>query len=134
MTGSEQIILIIMAYISTGIGLIGYDFATPLSERKAYIREGNLKAGLSILFFWPATIMFDVFGIGGACRQTPRFLLSAFMLVVTMYFCAMVIFLLSRWLISINWIAFTATAIVLFIVNPMITALTLPHHAAPDSK
>ena len=134
MTGSEQIILIIMAYISTGIGLIGYDFATPLSERKSYIREGNLKAGLSILFFWPATIMFDVFGIGGACRQTPRFLLSAFMLVVTMYFCAMVIFLLSRWLVSINWIAFTATAIVLFIVNPMITALTLPHHAAPDSK
>jgi hypothetical protein len=134
MTGSEQIILIIMAYISTGIGLIGYDFATPLSERKAYIREGNLKAGLSILFFWPATIMFDVFGIGGACRQTPRFLLSAFMLVVTMYFCAMVIFLLSRWLVSINWIAFTATAIVLFIVNPMITALTLPHHAAPESK
>ncbi len=123
-----------MAYISTGIGLIGYDFATPVSERKAYIREGNLKAGLSILFFWPATIMFDVFGIGGACRQTPRFLLSAFMLVVTMYFCAMVIFLLSRWLVSINWIAFTATAIVLFIVNPMITALTLPHHAAPESK
>lgn len=134
MTGSEQIILIIMAYISTGIGLIGYDFATPLSERKSYIREGNLKAGLSILFFWPATIMFDVFGIGGACRQSPRFLLSAFMLVVTMYFCAMVIFLLSRWLVSINWIAFTATAIVLFIVNPMITALTLPHHATPDSK
>ena len=134
MSGSEQIILIIMAYISTGIGLIGYDFATPVSERKAYIREGNLKAGLSILFFWPATIMFDVFGIGGACRQTPRFLLSAFMLVVTMYFCAMVIFLLSRWLVSINWIAFTATAIVLFIVNPMITALTLPHHAAPESK
>ena len=134
MTGSEQIILIIIAYISTGIGLIGYDFATPLSERKAYIREGNLKAGLSILFFWPATIMFDVFGIGGACRQSPRFLLSAFMLVVTMYFCAMIIFLLSRWLVSINWIAFTATAIVLFIVNPMITALTLPHHAAPDSK
>jgi len=134
MSGSEQIILIIMAYISTGIGLIGYDFATPVSERKTYIREGNLKAGLSILFFWPATIMFDVFGIGGACRQTPRFLLSAFMLVVTMYFCAMVIFLLSRWLVSINWIAFTATAIVLFIVNPMITALTLPHHAAPDSK
>ena len=123
-----------MAYISTGIGLIGYDFSTPVSERKAYIREGNLKAGLSILFFWPATIMFDVFGIGGACRQTPRFLLSAFMLVVTMYFCAMVIFLLSRWLVSINWIAFTATAIVLFIVNPMITALTLPHHAAPESK
>ena len=134
MSGPEQIILIIMAYISTGIGLIGYDFATPVSERKAYIREGNLKAGLSILFFWPATIMFDVFGIGGACRQTPRFLLSAFMLVVTMYFCAMVIFLLSRWVVSINWIAFTATAIVLFIVNPMITALTLPHHAAPDSK
>ncbi len=134
MSGSEQIILIIMAYISTGIGLIGYDFAGPLSERKAYIREGNLKAGLSILFFWPATIMFDVFGIGGACRQSPRFLLSALMLLVTMYFCAMVIFLLSRWLISINWIAFTATAIVLFIVNPMITALTLPHHAAPDSK
>ena len=123
-----------MAYISTGIGLIGYDFATPVSERKAYIREGNLKAGLSILFFWPATIMFDVFGIGGACRQSPRFLLSAFMLVVTMYFCAMIIFLLSRWLVSINWIAFTATAIVLFIVNPMITALTLPHHAAPESK
>ena len=123
-----------MAYISTGIGLIGYDFATPLSERKSYIREGNLKAGLSILFFWPATIMFDVFGIGGTCRQSPRFLLSAFMLVVTMYFCAMVIFLLSRWLVSINWIAFTATAIVLFIVNPMITALTLPHHAAPESK
>jgi hypothetical protein len=56
------------------------------------------------------------------------------MLVVTMYFCAMVIFLLSRWLVSTNWIAFIATAIVLFTVNPMITALTLPHHAAPDSK
>jgi len=134
MSGSEQIILIITAYISTGIGLIGYDFATPLSERKAYIREGNLKAGLSILFFWPATIMFDVFGIGGACRQSPRFLLSAFMLVVTMYFCATIIFLLSRWLVSINWIAFIATAIILFTVNPMITALVLPHHAAPDSQ
>ena len=56
------------------------------------------------------------------------------MLVGTMYFCAMVIFLLSRWLVSVNWIAFIATAIVLFMVNPIITALVLPHHAAPDSQ
>lgn len=134
MSGSEQMILIVMAYISTGIGLIGYDFATPLSERKSYIREGNLKAGLAILFLWPATVSFDIFGIGGKCRQPPRFLLSAFMLAGTMYFCAMVIFLLSRWLVSVNWIAFIATAIVLFTVNPIITALVLPHHAAPDSQ
>lgn len=134
MSSSEQMILIIMAYISTGIGLIGYDFATPLSERKSYVREGNLKAGLAILFLWPATVSFDIFGIGGKCRQPPRFLLSAFMLAGTMYFCAMVIFLLSRWLVSINWIAFIATAIVLFTVNPIITALVLPHHAAPDSQ
>lgn len=134
MSGSEQMILIVMAYISTGIGLIGYDFATPLPERKSYIREGNLKAGLAILFLWPATVSFDIFGIGGKCRQPPRFLLSAFMLAGTMYFCAMVIFLLSRWLVSVNWIAFIATAIVLFTVNPIITALVLPHHAAPDSQ
>ena len=134
MSSSEQMILIVMAYISTGIGLIGYDFATPLSERKSYIREGNLKAGLAILFLWPATVSFDIFGIGGKFRQPPRFLLSAFMLAGTMYFCAMVIFLLSRWLVSINWIAFIATAIVLFTVNPIITALVLPHHAAPDSQ
>lgn len=134
MSGSEQMILIVMAYISTGIGLIGYDFATPLSERKSYIREGNLKAGLAILFLWPATVSFDIFGIGGKCRQPPRFLLSAFMLAGTMYFCAMVIFLLSRWLVSVNWIAFIATAIVLFTVNPIITALVLPHHAAPNSQ
>lgn len=134
MSSSEQMILIVMAYISTGIGLIGYDFATPLSERKSYIREGNLKAGLAILFLWPATVSFDIFGIGGKCRQPPRFLLSAFMLAGTMYFCAMVIFLLSRWLVSVNWIAFIATAIILFTVNPIITALVLPHHAAPDSQ
>ncbi len=134
MESSEQIVLTIMAYISTGIGLIGYDFASPLSERKAYIKEGNLKAGLSILFFWPVTIMFDVFGIGGACRQSPRFLLSAFMLAGTMYFCAMLIFLMSRWLVSVNWIAFIATAIILFTVNPFITAFTLPRHTRPDSQ
>ena len=134
MSSSEQMILIVMAYISTGIGLIGYDFATPLSERKSYIREGNLKAGLAILFLWPATVSFDIFEIGGKCRQPPRFLLSAFMLAGTMYFCAMVIFLLSRWLVSVNWIVFIATAIVLFTVNPIITALVLPHHAAPDSQ
>ena len=134
MSSSEQIILMVMAYISTGIGLIGYDFATPLSERKSYIREGNLKAGLAILFLWPATVSFDVFGIGGRCRQPPRFLLSVFMLAGTMYFCAMVIFLLSRWLIDINWIAFGAAAIILFTVNPIITALVLPPHTEPDSE
>lgn len=134
MESSEQIILTIMAYLSTGIGLIGYDFATPLAERKAYIKEGNLKAGFSILLLWPATILFDVFGIGGRCRQSPRFLLSAFMLAGTMYFCAMLIFLLSRWLVSVNWIAFIATAIILFTVNPIITAFTLPRHTGLDSQ
>ena len=49
----------VIAYLATGIALIGYDFAAPPTYKKEYVSQGKVKGALTTGFFWPATAFMD---------------------------------------------------------------------------
>lgn len=128
MSDSNQIILLLLTYVSTGMGLIGYDFTAPAEERKSYVRQMDIKVGLGILFVWPATVLLEVLEEHRQQRQYRRYLLGVLLLAGAMYLCAQVAFSLSLWLININWAAFIITALVMLLANPIITVIVMPVH------
>jgi hypothetical protein len=134
MSGSEHLILFALAYVLTGIALVGYDLSAPLLEKKAYVRQKNIKVAVITWFVWPATAFFEALEERRMRRRYIRFAVGVVLVAGAMYLWAQVAYLVALWLIGISWLAFVVTAIAMLFACPAITGIAMPPHPRPGSN
>ena len=134
MTPVDYAILVVLAYVLTGVALVGYDISAPPIERKMYVIRKNFTVVFITWFVWPATVIFEAIEERRMRRRYFRFLLGVVMLAVGMFFWAQAAYLASLWLIGVKWIAFMVATIAMLLVSPIITAVAMPSHVRPESR
>lgn len=128
MSALELAIVIGLAYVITGMALVGYDMAAPLLERKQYVIRKNFKVAVITWFVWPATAVFDATEERKMRRPYRRFLFGVALLALGVFLWAQVAYLASLWLIGISWAAFIVTAIATLLAPPILTGIVMPPH------
>lgn len=134
MTALDHSILAALAYVLTGVALVGYDMAAPPIERKAYVVQKNFKVALITWFVWPATVIFEAIEEHRMRRRYFRFLIGVVMLAVGMFLWAQVAYLATLWAIGIKWVGFVVTAIAMLFACPILTGIAMPPHVRPESR
>ena len=134
MTVLDHTILTALAYVLTGVALVGYDMAAPPTERKAYVVQKNFKVAFITWFVWPATVIFEAIEEHRMRRRYLSFLMGVVMLAVGIFFWAHVAYLVVLWAIGIKWIGFVVTAIAMLLACPIISGVAMPSHVRPESR
>jgi hypothetical protein len=115
----ETTVLFVIAYLATGIALIGYDFTA--THKKKYILEGELRGALTAWFFWPMDSYYAIKkGKGGI-----RFALSVMLLFITIFFIAS---LFLYFVASSSVFAYLGCFVIVVLLSPFLAALALPNH------
>ena len=130
----DHIVLIALAYILTGMALVGYDMSAPLLERKQYVIQKNFRVAFITWFVWPATALFDALEERKMQRRYLRFIFGVALLALGMFLWAQVAYLASLWIIGISWIAFVIAAMAMFVAAPILTGIAMPPHPRPGQS
>lgn len=117
--------IFIIAYLATGIALIGYDFAAPPAHKKTYISEGKLKGILTTWFLWPAVIFMDSYYATKEGKDGIRFALGVILLFIAIFFIAS---LFSHFVASSSIFAYLGCFVIVVLLSPFLAAIILPGH------
>lgn len=117
----EITVLFVIAYLATGIALIGYDFAAPPTHKKKYISKGELRGVLTAWFFWPMDSYYAIKkGKGGI-----RFALGVMLLFIAIFFIASLFF---YFVASSSVFTYLGCFVIVVLLSPFLAALALPNH------
>jgi hypothetical protein len=130
----DHVVLGILAYVLTGVALVGYDMSAPPLERKQYVIRKNFKVAVVTWFVWPATVVFETLKERRVQRRYLRFLFGVLLLAGGMFLWAEVVYLASLWLIGVSGAAFVVTATTMLFACPIITGIAMPPHQQPGSR
>lgn len=117
--------IFIIAYLATGVALIGYDFAAPPTHRKNYIAQVKLKGILGTCFFWPVTAFMDSYYSIKKGKAGLRFALGVILLFIAIFLIASLFFKLVT---SASIFAFLGCLVIVVLLSPFLAALALPNH------
>lgn len=117
--------IFVIAYLATGIALIGYDFAAPPTHKKEYVSQGKLKGALTTGFFWPATAFMDSYYASKEGKAGMSFALGVILLFIAMLFIASLFF---RFVASASFLAYLGCFVIVVVLSPFLAALALPSH------
>jgi hypothetical protein len=124
----NEIILMAMTYLISGIALTGYDFSAPPIHRKGYVIQKNYKVAIIIFFLWPIAALHEAYMEHKMRKPYARYLIGVAMLSVGIYMWAKAVYLLCYLIVDIEWVVFIITGIVMLFGSPIITAITMPSH------
>jgi hypothetical protein len=124
----NNIILLTMAYLITGVALTGYDFSAPPIDRKGYVIQKNYKVAVLIFFLWPLAVLHEAYMEHKMRKPYGRYLIGVVFLSVGVYMWAKVVYLICFAIISIELIVFIVTGIAMLFGSPIITAVAMPSH------
>ncbi len=121
----ETTALFVIAYLATGIALIGYDFAAPPAHKKIYVSKGILRSALATWFFWPVTTFMD------SCRAIKegkagiKFASGVMLLFIAILF---IVSLFFHFVASTSIFAYFGCFVIVVLLSPFLAALALPSH------
>ena len=131
MDATEILIICVIAYLTTGIALTGYDFSAPPIEKKGYVISQNYNIAMFIWFTWPLSSMFEVYQKQKLGRSWFRFFFGVILLASGMFFWGKLIFMIADKLIGIIWINAIIMLVFLVFTSPILTAMAMPKHGQP---
>ncbi|MCB1937458.1 MAG: hypothetical protein KDF59_16140 [Nitrosomonas sp.] len=117
--------LFVIAYLATGIAIIGYDFAAPPTQKKKYIAEGKLRGILTTWFFWPAAAFMDSYYAIKKGKAGISFALGILLLFIAMLF---IVSLFFHFVSSSSVFAYLGCFVIAVLLSPFLAALALPSH------
>ncbi|MCP5273939.1 MAG: hypothetical protein H6936_03605 [Burkholderiales bacterium] len=121
----ETTVIFVIAYLATGIALIGYDFAAPSEHKKNYISEGKLRGILATWFFWPVSAFMDSYYAIKKGKAGFRFALGVMLLFIAIFFIASLFF---HFVSSASVFAYLGCFVIIVLLSPFLAALALPSH------
>ncbi len=121
----ETTAFFVIAYLATGIALIGYDFAAPPTHKKDYVSEGRVSGALATWFFWPATVFKDSHNAIKAGRAGMRYALGVTLLFIVMFFITNLFF---HFVAGPSILAYLGCFVIVVVLSPFLAALVLPGH------
>jgi len=121
----ETTAIFIIAYLATGIALIGYDFAAPPEHKKNYVSEGKLRGALTAWFFWPVAAFTDSYYAIKKGKTGIRFALGVMLLFIAIFFIASLFF---HFVASSSVFAYLGCFVIVVVLSPFLAALALPSH------
>jgi hypothetical protein len=124
----ELAALIAIAYVLTGIALVGYDHAAPPLYRKAYVVQQDIRVGVLTWFVWPYVAAFDAYQESMLGRSGTRFILGVVGLAAAMFLWVRCIFLLILYIIGWAPLGYLVALVGGAFLSPFFTAFTMPQH------
>lgn len=125
-----NLVLLVMAYVLTGISITAYDYAAPAIHRKGYVIRRNIPLTLALCLIWPLAVSIDVRDSYRGGKGCVRFISGTVSL-----FCA---FYLWGWAISCGMhllfknqlLVYAISGSILLFLMPMFTVLSMPRYTA----
>lgn len=128
MDGLNNIILLTMAYLITGVALTVYDFSAPPIDRKGYVIQRNYKVAVLIYFLWPIAVLQEAYMEHKMRKPYARYLIGVAFLSVGIYMWAKVVYLICFAIVSIELIAFIVTGIAVLFGSNITSVVAMPSH------
>lgn len=115
----------LIAYLATGIALIGYDFAAPAAHKKEYVAQGRLGGALKTGFLWPLAVYRDSYYATNKGKAGINLVLGAVLLFIVIFFITSIFFYFVG---GASVLAFLGCFVMAVLVSPFLAALVLPSH------
>ncbi|SES63484.1 hypothetical protein SAMN05216326_10158 [Nitrosomonas marina] len=115
----------VIAYLATGIALIGYDFAAPTTHKKDYVLKGKIGNALATWFLWPVTAFMDSYYATKKGKAGINLALGIILLFIIIFFMASLFF---HFVGGPSVFAFLVCFVIAVVLSPFLAALALPAH------
>lgn len=124
--GDYELLRFLIAYLITGISLVGYDFNTPPLHQKLYVLNKNVVFAISNWFLWPIFSAKDAWVEQLLRRRGFRYALGVVVLFISLFVVSGLPLQFFVWFTG----SASASAIMAFFVTlllcPFVTAITMP--------
>ncbi|MCB1948934.1 hypothetical protein [Nitrosomonas sp.] len=115
----------VIAYLATGIALIGYDFAAPSTHKKDYVSKGKLGSALITWFLWPAAAFMDSYYATKKGKAGINLALGVILIFISIFFMASLFF---HFVGSASALVYLVCFVIAVLFSPFLAALALPSH------
>jgi len=123
-----DLVVLIMAYIFTGISTTAYDYAAPPVHRKEYVIRRNVPLTLALCLIWPFAVLIDVRESYRSRKGYVRFISGAIALFCTFYLWGWAISCGACVLLKNQLLAYAISGAALVFLTPVFTILSMPRY------
>lgn len=131
----EIIILILLAYLLTGLSLTAYDFSAHPLDRKGYVSDKNYTKVALVILAWPFFASIDVYFKVKFHKSGARYFFGVILLAVATFLWTRLFFSLSHFLFDSNVVCYSITVVPMLLASPYLVYFTMPpHRPNPEFK
>lgn len=123
---TENLVIILGAYLATGVALVGYDLAAPPTKRKRYAVKLNLIIILAIWSMWPLTTLYYANKERLRGRSGLRFVFGVVLVAGGMYVWGDVVYSMADKFVGDMWVKAAIMLVILVLSAPVLTTIALP--------
>ena len=123
---SDTLAVILVAYLGTGMSLVGYDLSAPPEKRKRYAMHLNMFVILAIWFLWPLTMFVSAYKEQAKRRGGMRYLVGVLLVAGGMYVLADVVYSVAGKVVDILWMKAAVTLVVIVMAAPVLMLIAMP--------
>lgn len=124
----NTVLLLLAAYVVTGIALTVYDFAAPRLHAKMYVIRQDHGAAFRNWFTWPLSTAFEIYQLRKLRRHPVRHLVGVVLLAVGNLVVLRFVYLVSVLFISWTIVPYVLALAIAVFVSPVIGSITMPPH------
>ena len=124
--GNYELLRFLIAYLITGISLVGYDFKTPPLHQKIYVLNKNIVFAISNWFLWPVFSVKDAWVEQLLRRRGIRYALGVVVLFISLFVVSGLLLQFFAWFTGSAYASVIMAFFVTLFLCPFATAITMP--------